>query len=122
MGIVSIAYMLMTAVMLVMIIRKKEITIAGVLAILIVGTVFTGNPVKGVIVLCSAITAGMSEMLPIFIGISLIVDGLWDILTMLYLRSYVKKYKKGMKSSKTNKKSSEFIDAEIEEYDDGFDE
>lgn len=74
MGIVSIAYMLMTAVMLVMIIRKKEITIAGVLAILIVGTVFTGNPVKGVIVLCSAITAGMSEMLSIFIGISLIVS------------------------------------------------
>ena len=74
MGIVSIAYMLMTAVMLVMIIRKKEITIAGVLAILIVGTVFTGNPVKGVIVLCLAITAGMSEMLSIFIGISLIVS------------------------------------------------
>ena len=64
------------------------------------------------------------HLLVIFLGISLIIDGVWDIFTMFYLRSLVKKFKKGINNSKPGKSSADFVDAEInqDDYDDGFDE
>lgn len=64
------------------------------------------------------------HLLVIFLGISLIIDGVWDIFTMFYLRSLVKKFKKGINNSRPGKSSADFVDAEINEddYDDGFDE
>lgn len=74
MSFLSIVYLILTALILVMIIRKKEIIIAGIAAILVIGLIYTRNPASALIVLCSAVTSGMSEVLPIYIGISLIVS------------------------------------------------
>ena len=74
MSIISIVYVILTAIMLIMIVRKKEVMIMGVAAILIIGLIYTKNPANALIVLCSAVTSGMSEILPIYIGISLIVS------------------------------------------------
>lgn len=73
MSLVSIIYMLLTVIILVMIVKKKEITVAGIVAILLIGLIHTKNPASAVIVLCSAITAGLSDILPVYIGISLII-------------------------------------------------
>ena len=73
MSIISIVYFILTAIMLIMIVRKKEVMIMGVATILIIGLIYTKNPANALIVLCSAVTSGMSEILPIYIGISLIL-------------------------------------------------
>ena len=62
MSIISIVYVILTAIMLIMIVRKKEVMIMGVAAILIIGLIYTKNPANALIVLCSAVTSGMSEI------------------------------------------------------------
>ncbi len=74
MSLISTVYILLTVVMLIMIVRKKEVIIAGVASIFLIGLIYTKNPASAMIVLCSSVTSGMSEILPVYIGISLIVS------------------------------------------------
>ena len=70
-----------------------------------------------------------SNVLMIFIGVSLIADGLWDIFTLFYLKRLIKKAKQSFvkSSGKKDKKkdTSIYVNAEAEDaddYDDGFDD
>ena len=62
-----------------------------------------------------------SNILMMFIGISLIIDGVWDLLTIAYISKTFKEakeeFKKAGKKART-KKSTEYIDAEAVDVDD----
>lgn len=67
------AYLVITLLLFVALIRKKEIVIISIAGILLVSLIYTQNPVSAIQVLCRSVLVGFRELLPIFIGISLIL-------------------------------------------------
>lgn len=65
---------------------------------------------------------GASNILMMFLGAFLIASGIWDIITMIYIRRFIKSYK--IEAEEVRRDSSKkinderFVDAEIDEYDD----
>lgn len=67
-------------------------------------------------VLTLANPLGASQLVPILIGIALVVDGVWDIITMIYLSRFVSNVKKAAKKSGDNEEPKQrFVDAEAVE-------
>ena len=73
MSFISIIYLLLTAAMILLIARKKEIVLFGAAAIFAVGLVWSHSPAEAVQVLCRAVSVGFDSLLSIFIGMSLIM-------------------------------------------------
>lgn len=67
------AYLVITILLFVAILRKKEIVIISIAGILLVTLIYSHNPVFAVQALCQSVLVGFRELLPIFIGISLIL-------------------------------------------------
>lgn len=67
------AYLVITILLFVAILRKKEIVIISIAGILLVTLIYSYNPVFAVQALCQSVLVGFRELLPIFIGISLIL-------------------------------------------------
>ena len=53
---------------------------------------------------------GVTDFLMIFIGISLIFDGAWDLVTMVYISRFLRKIEKAAKKARKNE---EIVDAEF---------
>ncbi len=75
--------------------------------------------VGAVLVIAACIIAflnpfGAADFLMIFIGISLIFDGVWDLITMIYVSKFVKNIEKAVKSTL---KDEEMVDAEYTDED-----
>lgn len=66
-------YLAVTVLLFVAIIRKKEIVMLSIAGILLVSLVYTHSPIFAVQALCQSVLVGFKELLPIFIGISLIL-------------------------------------------------
>lgn len=66
-------YLFITVWLFIRLIKQKEIVFLGILGILTVALIYTKNVISSVQVLCRAIIAGFEDLLPIFIGISLIL-------------------------------------------------
>ncbi len=62
---------------------------------------------------------GPDNILMMFIGISLIFDGLWDLITMIYITKFVKNIEKSVSKIRQKGKDSdeEFVDAEYTDED-----
>lgn len=67
------AYLIVTVLLFAMIIRKKEIIVVSIAGIFIVAFLVTKDIARSVQVICRAVISGFTELLPIFIGISLIL-------------------------------------------------
>ena len=87
----------------------RKIQTVGAVIMIIAGVIAFANPF------------GAASVLMIFLGISLIVDGLWDLITILFLRSFIKDIKsdiqKAVKKS-DNTAKQEYVDAEYEDHTD----
>ena len=66
-------YLFITIWLFVRLIKQKEIVFLSIVGILSVALIYTKNLISSVQVLCRAIIAGFEDLLPIFIGISLIL-------------------------------------------------
>lgn len=67
------AYLVITVLLFVALVRKKEIVILSIAGILLVTLIYSRDPVFAVQALCQSVLVGFRELLPIFIGISLIL-------------------------------------------------
>ncbi len=81
--------------------------------------------VGAVLVIAASIIAffnpfGAANLLMIFIGISLIFDGVWDLVTMVYISKFLKGAAKSAKSSRGGKKGNndDYIEADYSDEDD----
>lgn len=67
------AYLAVTVLLFILIICKKEIIVASIAGILAVAFLVTKDIPSAVQAMCRAVLSGFTELLPIFIGISLIL-------------------------------------------------
>lgn len=74
MSLAHVLYLLFTILIFVTLLRHKDITIICVLSMLVVSFVYTGNIAVTITSVCKAVIVGFTDLLPIFIGISMIIS------------------------------------------------
>ena len=73
-GTLHIAYLVMTLLIIIALLFKKEIVLPSVIGIFLMGLLFSGNPIKAVQVLYNALVVSGSEFLGIIVVIALVVS------------------------------------------------
>lgn len=85
----------------------RSLQTIGALLMIIAGVIAFANPF------------GAARMLLVFLGISLLVDGLWDLIVMLLIRFTIKDIKSEVKKAEEqteNTSTPKIIDAEFEDH------
>ncbi|MBP1757326.1 MAG: transporter, partial [Firmicutes bacterium] len=73
-GTLHIVYLVMTLLIIIALLFKKEIVLPSVIGIFLMGLLFSGNPIKAVQVLYNALVVSGSEFLGIIVVIALVVS------------------------------------------------
>ncbi len=82
---------------------------------------WTVQAIGAIIVIAASIIAflnpfGAANFLMIFIGISLIFDGIWDLITMIYVSKFFKKIENAV--TRADKHNDDYVDAEYSDDED----